>query len=169
LITLDDEASDPNHGSGNNSIGSLLNGSDSFVPLMMGVELQSPVPHVSKDSILPFDIELAMVSNVNPPDKEAGEPDEINWPLFPTSEHQDDRWTPAQSLPNPNPVKGQPKQQWDAVEKCWSAVDAKSLVGVVNTWSEFLGWEKDVVHAKKPEFLIRRVSERYLEAPHICC
>jgi len=136
---------------------------------MMGVELQSPVPHVSKDSILPFDVELAMVSNVNPPNKEAGEPDEKNWPLFPTSEHQDHRWTPAQSLPNPNPVKGQPEQQWDAVEKCWSAVDAKSLVEVVNTWSEFLGWEKDVVAVKKPEFLIHRVSERYLEAPHICC
>ncbi|KAK1536500.1 uncharacterized protein CCOS01_01820 [Colletotrichum costaricense] len=164
-----DEASDPNHGSGNNSIGSLLNGSDSFVSLMMGVELQSPVPHVSKDSLLPFDVESAMVSNVNPPGKDAGEPDEINWPLFPTSEHQDDRWTPAQSLPNPNLVKDQPKQQWDAVEKCWSAVDAKSLVGVVNTWSDFLGWERDVVPAKKPEFLIRRVSERYLEAPHICC
>lgn len=120
---------------------------------MMGIELNAPVPsYASAEKIAPFEIEKAFIEDVDSSIR------------FPDLVKQNTAWLPEAPLPLPGPSDGAKRNQWDAVKEKWEAADANSTV---EAWADLMGWS-DKVKSARPVFLVKNISNLYLEAPCIC-
>lgn len=156
----DSRETDPNHSSQGNNIDSLLRPDGGTCRLMMGFKLQAPRPKFSREALLQYQIDLAMVSEVAFPED----------PVF--KEHKDESraWVPVPKVPNltKTPEKkpeGQPLHQWQAVTDAWS--EAPQPEKTVALCTDVFGWGKGLIAqlGKKPKVLIDHVDQLCLEAP----
>jgi hypothetical protein len=155
--------------SGGNNIGSLLSSDPGSVRLMMGVQLVAPEARIALEKILPFNIQAAMVEN-------------IANAHFPKAEDQSTLWTPAKPLPLPKEAGAEATEgtegtseenQWTAVSKAWQGSDSKSTV---EAWAAIMRWKTDLgdkdanvepLSTAKPEYMIKRIPNLFLEAPRM--
>ena len=145
---------------------------------MMGLEFRPPIPTYSSIQVAAFDVQVALVADAYNPKP---------WPLIPAVEEQNGMWAPAKpldlpqkrpSVPNPKPEllvaagddgkgdseKKEEKDQWDIVNKAWEEANAMPAIDV---WAKFMGWG-DKIKRNKPNYIVEKFKELFLEASYIC-
>lgn len=157
MLTLceDNHSEDPSY---NKNPQSMLNGTKGkSVYLMMGVHLTRPLPLLSLDKTVPYDVVKFQISTLD-------NNDHIAMPDEPTKAF--------------SPIPALEDGQWDAVKEKWD----KPLAGenaaeqTVNLWAALglgqLGWSKKNVYAEKavltgakPRRVIDNLPKYYLWSP----
>ncbi|KAA8903423.1 hypothetical protein FN846DRAFT_954000 [Sphaerosporella brunnea] len=134
-----------------NNVGSLLNGKDVAIQLMMGVSVAAPKALLAQDKIPKFNVVDAMSQSVNVPSHE---------PLFP-------KYAPANAAWSPDEVKDE-DSQWAAVAALWRTPQGgvESRKTTLALWGEAMFWETGVT-AEVPELLLEKFDNLYLSAPMI--
>lgn len=174
----DESAHDPS--GGNNNIGSLLTSNGGGVRLMMGVQLIAPDPTIAEEKLRPFQLDK-LIQNVNTPTSPV--------PDFPQKEDQSNWWLPDEPLPLPKKAgtesaaaDAKTENQWTLVRDKWQASDPAETVAL---WEGLIGWKppkddkvavepgeaevkKPILSRKKPDYMIKRIPELFLEAPRLC-